>query len=96
MCLTLSQDVKPVEVVKSIFGYLKNPPSHMLYHGLQKIELDTLGPYVINPVDSTYSSICREHAGTKLSHVNDYWGNYGHTLLFAFRVNSLFKVYAHV
>ena len=27
--------------------------------------------------------VFREHVGNTLSHVNNYWGNYGHLLLFA-------------
>ena len=37
---------------------------------------------------SAYSSACQEHVGTKLSHENNYWGNYGHFLFPAVRGNK--------
>ena len=53
-----------------------------------KIELGTLGPPVIKPVSSAYSSTCQEEVGTKLTFGKNYWGKNGPLLLFAIRVDK--------
>ena len=45
---------------------------------------------------TAYSSTCREHVGTKFPHANNYWGNYGHSLLFAVRVNKSVVTYLFI
>ena len=54
----------------------------------QKIELGLLGSSAIKPRCSVYSSPCPEYVGTNLSFGRNYWGKYGHFVLFAIRVNK--------
>ena len=54
----------------------------------QKIELGILGPSVIKPSCSVYSSACSEYAGTNSSFGRNYWGKYGPFVLFAITVNK--------
>lgn len=59
---------------------------HISYR--QKIELGLLGSSAIKPRCSVYSSPCPEYVGTNLSFGRNYWGKYGHFVLFAIRVNK--------
>ena len=54
----------------------------------QKIELGVLGPSAIKPRCPVCSSACPEYVGTNLSFGRNYWGKYGHFVLFAIRVNK--------
>ena len=54
----------------------------------KKIELGILGPSVIKPSCSVYSSACSEYTGTNSSFGRNYWGKYGPFVLFAITVNK--------
>ena len=54
----------------------------------QKIELGILGPSVIKPSCSVYSSACPEYVGMNLSYGRKNWGKYGPFVLFAITVNK--------
>ena len=54
----------------------------------QKIELDVLGPSEIKLLCSVSSAACPEYVGIILSFGGNYWGRYGHFVLFPIRVNN--------
>ena len=80
--------------MSSFVSFVGNVSVSMAYsiHGpisyRQKIELGLLGSSAIKPRCSVYSSPCPEYVGTNLSFGRNYWGKYGHFVLFAVRVNK--------
>lgn len=54
----------------------------------QKIELGVLGPSANKPSWSVSSSACPEYVVIILSFGGNYWGEYGHFVLFAIIVNN--------
>ena len=75
--------------------------NHLASHGLlytrayMVLKENRVGHFGATCGESTMTSVsstCREHAGTKLPHANNHWGNYGHSLLFAVRVNKSINI----